>query len=87
MALLILVGLAVAPILWILGWIPWMAALVIELAVLFIAAWGIDRHRRPGAREPFIDAHRADVAGGHVADVALPPAEAFQSPTDRGAPS
>ena len=38
MALLILVGLAVAPILWILGWIPWMAALVIELAVLFIAA-------------------------------------------------
>jgi hypothetical protein len=60
MALLILVGLLIPPILGYIGVIGWQLALVAELVILFAAAWSFDRGRRPGAPGPKWDAAAPD---------------------------
>jgi hypothetical protein len=35
--------------------------LLAEIVILFVAAWGIDRRRKLGARSPVLDANRADI--------------------------
>ncbi len=60
MALLILVGLLIPPVLGYIGLIGWLPALVAEFVILFAAAWNFDRGRRPGAPGPKWDAAAPD---------------------------
>jgi hypothetical protein len=55
-------------------------------AILFLAAWGIDRNRRSGAREPFLDANRAEFQVSMYSTTSQIPVEAVQSPSDRRSP-
>ena len=83
MALLILASLFVAPALAYLGVIPAPLVVVVEIAILFAAAWWFDRGRALGARDPFLDANRPDLASP-VANWDPPrPTEAIEQPRDK----
>jgi hypothetical protein len=86
MAILILIALFIAPVLAYAGIIGWLVAALADIAILFVAAWGIDRGRKPGARNPFLDQNRSDFPTSGGDQVHRAPAEAFQSPSDRGVP-
>ena len=87
MAILIVVALLIPAALALAGWLSWIAVAIVDILILFVAAWGIDRRRRPGARDPYLDANRSDFpTTGPGAAIVPPPAEAFQSPSDRGVP-
>ncbi len=86
MAILILVALLVPPALAYVGVIGWLPAALADIVILFVAAWGIDRGRTPGARNPFLDQNRSDFPTSGDGQVNQAPAEAFQSPADRGVP-
>jgi hypothetical protein len=87
MALLILGALLVPPALAYLGVIGGFVALAAEFVIVFVAAWGIDRGRRLGARDPFLDAAHPDLPVPMGAPIRPNPTEAFESPSDRRSPS
>ncbi len=83
MALLILAALLVAPALAFLGVIPLPLVVVADIAILFAAAWWFDRGRALGARDPFLDENRPDLASP-MANMDPPrPTEAIERPKDR----
>ena len=88
MAVLILGAMLVPPALAYFGVIGGFVALVADIAILFVAGWGIDRGRRLGARDPYLDGSHPDfpvpMGGGPVRPN---PTEAFESPSDRRSPS
>jgi hypothetical protein len=86
MAILILIALIVPSVLAYMGVIGWMLAGLASIVVLFAAAWGIDRGRKIGARDPFVDQHHADYLTSRGDEIHQAPAEAFQGPSDRGTP-
>ncbi len=86
MAILILVALLMPPALAYVGVIGWLPAALADIVILFVAAWGIDRGRTPGARNPFLDHNRSDFPTSGHGQINRAPAEAFQSPADRGVP-
>jgi hypothetical protein len=59
---------------------------IAEFAILFLAAMGIDRNRRLGARDPYLDANRAEFPVGMTDTEHEVPVEAVQSPSDRRSP-
>jgi hypothetical protein len=69
------------------GVIGGFVALIGEIAILFVAAWLFDRGRRLGARDPYLDANRADFPANAGSSIRQVPTEAVQSPSDRGSPS
>jgi hypothetical protein len=86
MALLILTALFVPLVLGSLGWLPWGIVVIAEFAILFLAAMGIDRNRSLGARDPFLDANRAEFPISMTDTEPQVPVEAVQSPSDRRSP-
>jgi hypothetical protein len=52
MVVLILIALLVPPTSSYIGIVAWPIVIVAEIAILFVAAWGIDRRRQLGARSP-----------------------------------
>ncbi len=86
MAILILVALLVPPALAYVGVIGGLPAALADIAILFVAAWGVDRGRKPGARNPFLDQNRSDFPTSGDGQINQAPAEAFQSPSARGVP-
>ncbi len=86
MALLILAALFVPLVLGYLGWLPWGIVVIAEFAILFLAALGVDRNRRLGARDPYLDANRAEFPVSMVGEDHQIPVEALQSPSDRRSP-
>jgi hypothetical protein len=86
-ALLILGALLVPPALAYFGVIGGLVALVAEFVIVFVAAWGIDRGRRLGARDPFLDAAHPDFPVPTAAPIRPNPTEAFESPSDRRTPT
>ncbi len=86
MAILILVALFIPPVLAYIGVIGWLVAALGSIGVLFLAAWGIDHRRKLGARDPFLDQNRTDYPTSGGDQIHQAPAEAFQSPSDRGVP-
>jgi len=90
MALLILIGLLIPPILGYVGVIGWQIALLAELVILFAAAWNFDRKRRPGAAGPKWDAAAPDFAAPLMGDqygVHEIPTQAVEDPEDRTRPA
>jgi len=69
------------------GVIGGLAALVLAIAILLVAAWNVDRGRRPGAREPFVDAAHPDFPVPMAGPVRPNPTETFESPSDRRGPT
>lgn len=62
-------------------------AIVAAIGILLLAGWGIDRNRRLGARDPFLDANRPDLASPMGDDFTRePPAAAIERPSDRRLP-
>ena len=88
MALLILIGLLIPPILGYVGVIGWQIALLAELAILFAAAWNFDRRRRPGAPGPRWDAAAPDFASP-IGDDGIHeiPTQAVEDPENRTRPA
>ena len=85
--LLILVGLLIPPLLAYLGFISLVLMFIADIAILLVAAWGIDRGRSVGARDPFLDTNRPDYSSPFTAMIPPLPTEAFEDPEDRpGAP-
>ena len=83
MALVIIGALLIPPLLAYVGIISLFVMFVAEMGVLLVAAWGIDRHRAVGARDPFLDANRPDIPMS-VTNINPPrPAEAIERPEDR----
>lgn len=64
------------------GYVP----LIAVIAIVLVPGWLVDRGRRLGARDPFLDADRADVPGNAGSIVRQAPPEAFQSPSERRSP-
>ena len=87
MALLILGALFVPPALAYFGVIGGWLALIAEIAILFLAAWNLDRGRRLGARDPFLDRNRADFATPMATNVRPIPTGAVEAPSDRRTPT
>jgi hypothetical protein len=86
-ALLILAGMIGVALLAYVGVIGGFVALIGEIAIVLAAAWLFDRGRRIGARDPYLDANRADVPANGGATIRQVPTEAVQSPSERGSPS
>lgn len=86
MALLILDALVVPLWLGYSGILPWGIVVIAEFAILFAAAMGIDRNRRLGARDPLLDANRAEFPVAMMDADPQVPVEAVQSPADRRSP-
>jgi len=84
--LLIIGALLIPPVLWYLGVVSFPIAVIGAVGVLLAAGWGIDRNRRPGARDPFLDANRADLAAPFSDPPTFIPTEAVESPRDRRVP-
>jgi len=82
-ALLIIVALLIPPLLAYIGVIGIFVMFVVDVAILLVAAWGFDRGRALGARDPFLDANRPDYASPLTAEVPPLPTEAFEDPKDR----
>jgi hypothetical protein len=87
MAVLILGALLVPPALAYFGVIGGLGAFVADIAILLLAAWNVDRGRRLGARDPFLDASHPDFPVPMGGPVRPNPTEAFESPSDRRSPS
>ena len=83
MALLIIGALLIPPALAYLGVISLFVMFLAEIGILFVAAWGIDRNRAVGARDPFLDANRPDFSTSFTDSVPPPPTEAIEQPKDR----
>ena len=83
MALLIVGALLIPPALAYVGAISLFVMFLADIGILLVAAWGIDRHRAVGARDPFLDANRPDQATSFANEVPPIPAEAFERPEDR----
>ena len=86
-ALLIVAAMVGVAALAIFGVIVGFVALIGEIAIVFVAAWHFDRGRRLGARDPYLDANRADYPVNAGSSIRQVPPEAVQSPSDRGSPS
>jgi len=69
-----------------LGVVGGFVALIGEIAIVFVAAWLFDRGRRLGARDPYLDANRADYPVNAGSSIRQVPPEAVQGPSDRGSP-
>ena len=89
MALLILIGLLIPPVLAYIGLIGWVPAVVAEFVILFAAAWNFDRQRRPGAPGPKWDAAAPDFAAPMAGDQGehVIPTQAVEDPEDRSRPA
>jgi hypothetical protein len=89
MALLILVGLLIPPLLAYLGALGWVPALVAEFVILFAAAWKFDRARRPGAPGPRWDAAAPDFAAPMFPTDGVHeiPTQAVEDPENRSRPA
>jgi hypothetical protein len=90
MAVLILIGLLVPPVLAYIGLIGWVPAVVAEFVILFGAAWNFDRQRRPGAPGPKWDAAAPDFAAPLMGDqfgVHEIPTQAVEDPENRTRPA
>jgi hypothetical protein len=83
MALLILAALFVAPTLAFFGVIPLLLVVVAEVAILLAAAWWFDRGRALGARDPFLDENRPDLAASFANYDPPRPTEAIELPKDK----
>ena len=83
MALAIIGALLIPPVLAYVGVINLFVMFLAEIGVLFVAAWGIDRNRAVGARDPFLDANRPDQATSFTNPVPPLPTGAFERPEDR----
>jgi hypothetical protein len=81
--LLILVALLIPPLLAYLGFISLVIMFVADIAILLVAAWGLDRGRAVGARDPFLDANRPDYSSPFTVMIPPLPTEAFEDPEDR----
>lgn len=81
--LLILVALLIPPLLAYLGFISLVLMFIADVAILLVAAWGIDHDRSIGARDPFLDANRPDFSSPFTAMNPPLPTEAFEDPEDR----
>jgi hypothetical protein len=86
MVLLILAAPFVPLALGYLGVLPGMVVLIAEVAILLIVAWRFDRGRGPGARAPFLDQNRSDLASPMADHTMYAPKEAIERPSDRPAP-
>jgi hypothetical protein len=82
-SLLILAALAFPLALGYLGIIGWQLILAAEIGILLVVGWRFDRGRTLGARDPFVDANRADTVAPFTAIVPPLPKEAFEDPRDR----
>jgi hypothetical protein len=83
MALVIIGALLIPPVLAYVGIISLFVMFVAEIGIMLAAAWGIDRHRAVGARDPYLDANRPDISMS-LANMNPPrPAEAIERPEDR----
>jgi hypothetical protein len=85
-ALLILAGMIGVAALAYIGVIGGFVALIGEIAIVLGAAWLFDRGRRLGARDPYLDANRADYPVNAGASIRPVPTEALEGPTDRRSP-
>ena len=83
MALAIIGALLIPPVLAYVGVISLFVMFVAEIGVLLVAAWGIDRNRAVGARDPFLDANRPDISMSSTNMDPPRPAEAIERPEDR----
>ena len=83
MALLIIGALLIPPALAYLGVISLVVMFLAEIGILLVAAWGIDRNRAVGARDPFLDANRPDFPTSFTNEVPPLPTEAIERPEDR----
>jgi len=83
MALVIIGALLIPPALAYVGAISLFVMFLAELGVLFVAAWGIDRHRAVGARDPFLDANRPDTSSSFTNEVPPITTLAVERPEDR----
>jgi hypothetical protein len=83
LALLIIGALLLPPALAYVGAINLFVMFLAEIGVLFVAAWGIDRNRAIGARDPFLDANRPDISMSLTNMDPPRPAEAIDRPEDR----
>ena len=61
-------------------------ALLVVVAIVLVAAWQFDRNRRPGARDPYLDANRPDFPANAGSFIRPVPTEAIKSPKDPGNP-
>lgn len=86
MAVLIVLALLVPPVLWYLDVLSIPLAIAADVGILLIAGWGIDRNRRPGARDPYLDGNRPDFAAPFSDSPTFIPTEAVESPRDRRVP-
>jgi hypothetical protein len=83
MALVIIGALLIPPVLAYVGVISLFVMFLAEIGILFVAAWGIDRNRAVGARDPFLDANRPDISMSLTNQDPPRPAEAIERPEDR----
>jgi hypothetical protein len=84
-ALIVLAIVAVAALAY-LGVIGGYVALLGVVAIILIAAWQFDRGRRLGARDPFVDANRADFPANAGSSIRQVPTEAVSTPSDHQLP-
>lgn len=63
--------------------IPLVLVVVAEIAILFAAAWWFDRGRALGARDPFLDENRPDLASPVATWDPPRPTEAIELPKDK----
>jgi len=83
MAFVILAALLVPPALAYIGFISLTVMFIADVGILLVAAWRFDRGRALGARDPFLDANRADYSTSFTNPVPPLPAEAIEPPKDR----
>jgi hypothetical protein len=69
-----------------LGVLPGMLVVIVEVAILLMVGWWFDRRRGPGARAPFLDQNRSDLASPMADHTMYAPKEAIDRPSDRPAP-
>ena len=81
--LLILIALLIPPALAYLGVIGLGVMFLADIAIVLVAAWRFDRGRVVGARDPFLDANRADFSSSFTNPVPPLPTEAIETPKDR----
>jgi hypothetical protein len=82
-AIIIVAAFLVAPGLAFAGVLSWLVAFLVDIGVLFIAAWWFDRGRAIGARFPVPDPNRADFSGPMAVQVRPVSTEAIERPSDR----
>lgn len=83
MIFLILGALAVPVALGVAGVLPGFVVLVVEVGVLLTAAWLFDRGRAVGARAPFLDENRSDIAAPMADHSMYVAKETVERPADR----